>query len=244
MNSLQSSPSFFEGFYLLLKNLWSAFATYWIQTLIFVIVIVLIVFSFKIAKTAKNTNGGSAKKILRWFWEFFVALFRLTLQSPLLIIFILLLVFFRSPKLSEFFIRFLKGLGIQVKGESERTEFEARGEAPDREEIQRIIREGKSLLIPPVVPVKEVSLKNLKEELHGKITYEYKKVPNTYVYHGIYIPDLGKNFTLPMWVRYQDILAVVRGNKNGEIVVFVRPQVRPSQAKKEWDALVANKKSG
>ncbi len=229
---------------MLLKNLWNALAVYWLQTLILVLVIVVLVLSIRAARVEKESSAGTGGKILRGFWEFFISLFRLILQSPLLILFVLVLIFFRSPKLSEFFIRFLKGLGIPVKEDSEKTEFVAHGESPDKEEIQRTIKEGKRLLIPPVAPVKEVSLKDLKEELHGKISYEYKKVPKTYVYHGIFIPDLGENFTLPMWVRYQDILAVVRGDKNSKIVVFVRPQVRPTQAKKEWDALVANKKSG
>ncbi len=229
---------------MLLKNLWNTLAVYWLQTLILVLVIALLIFSFRAARLKKDPAEGTGRKILRGFWEFLVSLFRLILQSPLLILFVLLLIFFRSPKLSELFIRFLEGLGIRAKGNSGKTEFDAHGEAPDKVEIQKIIKEGKRLLIPPVAPVKEVSLKDLKEELHGKLTYEYKKVPNTYVYHGIFIPDLGGNFTLPMWVRYQDILAVVRGNKNNKIVVLVRPQVRATQAKKEWDALVATKKSG
>ncbi|NOY78902.1 MAG: hypothetical protein GXO76_13650 [Calditrichaeota bacterium] len=229
---------------MLLKTIWNALAVYWLQTLILVVVIALLILSFRSAKTKKDSAGGIGGKVLYGFREFFVSLFRLILQSPLLILFVVILVFLRSPKLSEFFIRFLKGLGIPVKSGSEKTEFEAHGHASDKEEIKKIIKEGKRLLIPPVAPVKEVSLKDLKEELHGKITYDYKKVPGTYVYHGIFIPDLGENFTLPMWVRYQDILAVVRGEKNNKIVVLVRPQVRPTQAKKEWDALVANKKSG
>ena len=244
MYSPQTSSSFWEGFYLLLKNIWNAFSVYWLQTLILIVVIAVLVLSFRAAKVKKEPPGGMGGKILRGFWEFLISIFRFILQSPLLILFVVVLVFFRSPKLSEFFIRFLKGLGIPVKEDSGKTEFEAHGQASDKEEIRKIIKEGKRLLIPPVAPVKEVSLKDLKEELRGKITYEYKKVPSTYVYHGIFIPDLGKNFTLPMWVRYQDILAVVRGDKNNKIVVFVRPQVRPTQAKKEWDALVANKKSG
>lgn len=244
VNSLQSSSSFWEGFYLLLKNLWNALTVYWLQALILVLVIALLILSFRAAKLKKDASKGTGWKLLRAFSEFLVSLFRLILQSPLLILFVILLVFFRSPKLSEFFIRFLEGLGIPVRGKSEKTEFEAHGEAPDKVEIQKIIKEGKRLLIPPVAPVKEVSLKDLKEELHGRLTYEYKKVANTYVYHGIFIPDLGENFTLPMWVRYQDILAVARDNKSNKIVVLVRPQVRPTRAKKEWDALVATKKSG
>ena len=174
------SISFFEGFYLLVKNLWQVLEVYWLQIIILGLLLILLFFSLKAAKKETEPSKGAGWKILRGIRIFFVSLFRLILQSPLLLLFVLLLIFFRSPKLSRFFLKFLEGLGIPVKENSDKTEFEAKGESPHKDDMKAILKEGKQILIPPAAVVKEVAMKDLKAELHGKISHDYKKVPNTY----------------------------------------------------------------
>ncbi len=231
---------FFQGFYDFFAQCVALCAAYWIQLLILAAILALLILAFRDKSwKAKKPDATAGQRFLRGVVNFFVGLFRLLLQSPLLILFVLLLIFVRSPKLTQFFLRFLEGLGIPVHPKEPETAFEAEGKSSYQKEVEKSLREGKKLLIPPVAQVKEVPMKNLKEELHGKIALEYRKEPNTYVFQAIYVPDLGQSFSLPVWVRYQDILSVVKGKKEHEIVVYVRPQSRPSKAKKEWEALVA-----
>ena len=231
---------FFQGFYQFFAKCVNLCVTYWLQLLILLFFAGLALWAFLDQSWKKDKQPASAgKRIFRGVVSFFVGLFRLFVQSPLLILFVLLLIFVRNPKLTRFFLRFLEGLGIPVHPKEPETEFEAEGKSNYQKEVEKSLREGKKLLIPPVAQVKEVPMKNLKEELRGKIALDYRKEPNTYVFQAIYVPDLGQSFSLPVWVRYQDILSVVKGKKGHEVVVYVRPQSRPSKAKKEWETLVA-----
>ncbi len=230
---------FFQGFSDFFARWFDLAITYWAQWLALLVLVVLAVWAFWDKSWKKeHAKSGPILRIWRGFVNFLVGLFRLVLQSPLLILFVLLLIFVRSPKLTQFFLRFLEGLGIPVHPKEKEPELEAEGKSSYQKEVEKSLREGKKLLIPPVAQVKEVPMKDLKEELHGKIALDYRKEPNTYVFQAIFLPDLGESFSLPIWVRYQDILSVVKGKKPHEVVVYVRPQTRPSKAKKEWEALV------
>ncbi len=229
---------FWRGFADFFSNGWSFCRTYWAQMVFLLVVAALIVWAFRDKSWKENrTPSTTGRRLLRGTVRFFVGLFRLVLQSPLLILFILLLVFIRSQKLTQFFLRFLEGLGIPIHPEEPAPEFEAEGKSSYQKQVEKSLREGKKLLIPPVAQVREVPMKELKDELHGKIALDYREEPNTYVFHAIFVPDLGQSFSLPVWVRYRDILSVVKGKKEHEVIVYVRQQARPSKAKKEWEAL-------
>jgi len=222
-----------------LKGLWAWIQTYWV----FLVILLAVLFGMWISWKASGQK--EQKNFLYWMvqaiGQFLWTVIRLILQSPILIFLIVLLVLTRSGKLSNLLQIVLRAFGLRLPGAApappeDYVDFEAIGEAPDSESLKKLMEEGKALLIPPLARIREIAPERLQDFLRGKTRLSHKMGWANFLYQSLTLPDIGRSFTLPLWVRAEDILAVAMDGQ-GEITVFVAKSEQPSPVKEEWDKL-------
>jgi len=229
---------FLKGFPNIIKGVWGVVSQYPIQALILVVLGLYLYFYIRYFKKPEEAQRWPVR-FLRGVNGFIKGLLKLVIQSPLLILMVIAFVLIRTGRIQSLFRAFLKGLGMDVGGgEAERdyVEFEAEGEAPGKDRLERVIDEGKKLLIPPPVNVRELSRAELEDYKNRRIKLQFQRGKSPYYYNSIYLPALDRSYTLPRWVDFRDIEAVVmNGEKRVEVLVLKKERV--SEAKKEWDEL-------
>lgn len=229
---------FLKGFLNIIKGVWGVVSQYPIQALILVLLGLYLYFCIRYFKKPEEAQRWPVR-FLRAVNSFIKGLLKLVIQSPLLILMTIMVVLIRTGRIQTLFRAFLKGVGIDVGGEeAERdyVEFEAEGEAPGRDRLQRVIEEGRKLLIPPPVNVRELSRAELEDYKDRRIKLHFQRGRSPYYYNSIYLPALDRNYTLPRWLDFKDIEAVVMDEKK-RVEVLVLKKEGASEAKKEWDEL-------